>query len=55
MSLERSQADGGLIRAELGGIKGVAEPDWVFMDLNNSFKRRMNSENLLNVQFNPKL
>ena len=33
----------------------VAEPGWVLLDLNNSFKCRMGGENLSSVQFNPKL
>ena len=33
----------------------IAEPGWVLMDLNNSFKCRMGGENLSNVQLNPKL
>ena len=31
-----------------------ADPGWVLMDLNNSFKCRMGGENLSNVQLNPK-
>ena len=33
----------------------IAEPCWVLMDLNNSFKCRMVGENFSNVQINPKL
>ena len=33
----------------------IAEPGWVLMDFNNSFKCRMGREDLFHVQFNPKL